>query len=607
MRTYLRLLKFAAAYKGRLAGALICTLLGAAFNSLSIGMLKPAYDVLLANNQQPAGQYFAGLPGVLRPLVPSSWMASSLPIAQLALIWVPFVLIFIILAKGLFNYTAEILNNQVSNKVALAVRARLFAHLQDLPLSFHSQQKGGQLISNFTNDVGLMPSGIFDVFSKVAGSTANIVGLTALIFWVNWRLALWAVVIFPLAVGPLVRFGKKIRRHSSEGQERMAEIFSQLHETLAGIRVIKAFRLESQGQKKMESALHAHYGAVLRQIRAAALSGPVMELIAMFGLAVLFGLAGTQVLHHGMTVGDFTTFMGAIAALYPQFKNINGVNNNIQNSVAASQRIFALLDTPLGIEEKPDAVHLQPLKRALVFEKVGFHYVPSKPVLKNLDLTVRSGQMVALVGPSGAGKTTLADLVPRFHDPGAGRILLDGRDIRDASLASLRDQIATVSQETFLFNDTIGANIAAGRPGAIQAEVERAAKAAHAHEFILAQPQGYQTLIGDRGVRLSGGQRQRLAIARAILKDPPLLILDEATSALDAESERLVQDAMDRLMKRRTTLVIAHRFSTVRHADRIAVLDKGQVVESGRHAELIKKKGLYSRLYRLQFQDRARA
>lgn len=603
MATYKRLLQFAARYKGRLFLALVCTLLGAVFNTLSIGLIKPVFDLFLSENPVPPVEYLKGLPPLVSSHLPAALMDALQGVTPISALMSVAVLISVaMLFKGVFNYLAEVTNNQVSNRVGLDIRSRLFSHFQDLPLSFHSHQRGGQLISRFTNDAGIMPSGIFDVFGKFARSATNIVGLGILIFWVNWRLALLVILIFPIAIGPLIRFGRKIRQHSTEGQEKMAEIMSLLHENLAGIRIVKAFGLEKISQGKMDDSLHGHFRAVMRQIRAGALSSPVMEFIGGgLALPLLFYIAGRLVLAHTMTAGDFVTFIGAVAALYPEVKNINGINVNIQNSLAASARVFAIMDLPVQARGTAGAKPVKPMRRSLAFQKVGFSYVPARPVLEGIDLEVRSGQMVALVGPSGAGKTTLADLVLRFQDPTAGRILLDGQDIKEGDLGGLRAQIGMVTQETFLFNDSIAANIAYGRPGAGQAEIEAAAKAANAHDFIVQQAEGYATHIGDRGVRLSGGQRQRLAIARAILKNPPLLILDEATSALDTQSERLVQQAMDRLMKKRTTLVIAHRLSTVRHADRIVVLAKGRIVESGRHAELIRKRGLYARLYRMQF------
>jgi subfamily B ATP-binding cassette protein MsbA len=575
MQTYKRLLAFAWPYRGRMVVALVCTLLAAGLNLTSMLLTKPVFDKIFENPDKVEAARF--------------------------LILIPAGIVISIVLKGLFAYFGDVFTNSVSNRIAADIRENLFAHLQRLPLAWHHHQRGGVLVARFTNDVNIMPSGISDVLGKVIGSTANVVLLLGGVFWLNWKLALWLLVVFPPAIGPLLYFGKKMRRHSTTGQERMADLTALLHESLAGVRVVTAFNMESWQSGRFSKAVGAHYHAIIKQLRISALSGPVMESIGGFGLALLFFLAGRLVVAGEMTTGTFVAMVALIASLYPQFKNLNGVNLSIQNALAASDRVFQILDTVPAIADAEGAKTLKPIRRALAFEDVHFQYQTGKPVLKGLTLEVKAGQMVALVGPSGAGKTTLADLVPRFMDPVQGRVAIDGHDIKGIRLHSLRAQVGVVTQETFLFNDTIAANIGFGRPGASQAEIVSAAKAANAHEFIQAQAMGYDTTIGDRGARLSGGQRQRLAIARAILKNPPILILDEATSALDTQSERAVQEALDHLMAKRTTLVIAHRLSTVQHADNIVVMDKGRIAEQGRHEALIKKKGLYAKLHKMQF------
>jgi len=574
---YKRLLRYAYPYRFMISAAFVCNLLGGLFSLSSMVLIKPVIDKIFNNPDQAA---------VARYMV-------LLPLA----------IILVMVFKGLFNYLGDVLNGTVGNSIAADLRKQLFSHLQGLPLSFHQRQRGGELLSRFTSDIGLMPGGITDMLSKVIKSSFNIVFYLCGIFYMDWKLALYVLIVFPVAIGPLLYFGRRIRKHVSTTQERQADLVSMLHESLAGVRVVMAFGMEKAQVERFTRVVEQHLAAIIKQVRIGALSGPVMEAISGLGLALLFYLAGTQVRNHGMTAGTFLAFVGLIASLYPEIKNLNGVNQSVQTSRSAGERVFQVLDSHNDIVDAPDALPLPEIHQALRFEKVEFRYHADTPVLKGIHLEVKAGQMVALVGPSGGGKSTLADLAPRFMDPSSGKVSIDGHDLRFVTLESLRSQIGVVTQETFLFNDTIAANIGFGRPGATQAEIEDAARAANAHAFILEQTLGYQTRIGDRGARLSGGQRQRLAIARAILKNPPILILDEATSALDTESERAVQEALDRLMARRTTLVIAHRLSTVQHADKIVVLDEGQVVEQGRHEELQAMNGLYAKLHKMQFRE----
>ena len=568
------MLEFARPYWGRLALAMICYSATAGLESLTLYLIKPVMDQGFLN---------------VDPIE-----------AHRVLKWLPLGIIGTLALKGAFSYLADLLNNGVSNKLVMDVRDKIFGHLTRLEIGYHSHQRIGQVSSSLSYDASNMQSGITDVVGRVFGSGVRILALTAVVFYMNWRLALEVAVVFPVAMGPLYYFGRKIRRFASQDQERMADLSALAQEAISGIRVVMAFSQESRERERFHQAVKAHYHAVMTKLRAAALSSPVMETIGGVGFALMIFLAGNLVVDKQMTMGEFVALMGAVAALYPQFKSLNGVNVSIQNAIAAGTRVFEILDTPIKIQDKPGAKEVYAPRRGLSFEKVSFSY-GTHSVLKDISFEVKAGKRVALVGPSGAGKTTLVDLVPRFQDPASGMILWDDIDLRDAKLLSLRSHIGVVTQDTFLFNDTIAANIAYGRPGATMEEIEAAAAAANAHAFILEQPLGYLTLIGERGVRLSGGQRQRLSIARAIVKNPPVLILDEATASLDTESERAVQDALDRLMKNRTTLVIAHRLSTVRHADEILVLDKGKIVERGRHALLLKKGGLYARLYKLQF------
>ncbi len=575
MGIYRRMLGFARPYWHWLLGAILCSAAAAALETWSMYLIKVVADKGVLN-QDPVE-------------------------AHLILTRTALGIVLVVAFKGLFSYCADILNNSASQHMSADVRGRLFGHMLALPLGFHLNERIGGLSSRVTNDATVMQGGISDVVGRVIGSSLRVAGLMGLIFYLNWRLALQVFIVVPLAMGPLLYFGNRIRRLAHRDMERMSDLSSVLNEVLAGFKVVVSFTAEEKEKAKFNKALADYTHIVLKKLKSAALSSPVMETIGATGLALMLYLGGSQVVDHHMTAGDFLSLVGAIASLYPQFKALNGVNVSIAGALAAGQRVFELLDTAPAVVEAPSPKAAKPLRKSLRLDGVRFSYLSGREVLRGLNFEVKAGQRVALVGPSGAGKTTLADLVPRFHDVTGGRILWDGTDLRDLSLSSLRGQVGVVSQDTFLFNESIAENLAYGRPGASRAAIIAAAKAANADTFIRKQAQGYDTLIGERGARLSGGQRQRLAIARALLKDPPLLILDEATSALDTESERQVQQALDRLMKGRSSLVIAHRLSTVQHADLIVVLDKGRVAESGKHKALLAKRGLYAKLYRMQF------
>ncbi|HXB97057.1 MAG TPA: ABC transporter ATP-binding protein [bacterium] len=577
MSTYQRMLSFARPYWHWMLAAVLCSLATAGLEVLSLRLAQEVLDKGFFNKDAVQAKHIL-------------WLTCLAIVGTMLL-------------KSVFSYLADILNNSASNRIVADVRKRVFDQLMRLNLGYHQHEQVGSLSSRVTYDSTMMQAGVSDVVGRVIGSCIRIAALVGFIIYQNWRMAAEVMVLLPLAVGPLYYFGQRIRRHAHQDQERMASLTSVLNEALHGIKVVLAFGAQDHERERFNRSVDDHNWAVLKKLRYAAMSSPVMEVIGGLALALMLFLAGNNVINQSMTFGGFVALVGAMYSLYPQMKALNGVNVTIAGAMAAGQRIFALLDTVPTVQDRFEAQEAGPLRQGLTIENVHFSYATGEEVLRGLTFGLKAGERVALVGSSGAGKSTLADLVPRFHDVTGGRILWDGIDLRDLTQASLRAQIAVVAQDTFLFNESIAANIAYGRPGATQAQIEAAAKSAFAHDFIELQAEGYQTLVGERGARLSGGQRQRLAIARALLKDPPLLILDEATSALDTESERAVQAALEALMHGRSSLVIAHRLSTIRSADRIVVLDKGAVAEEGSHAELLAKNGLYAKLYNLQFAD----
>jgi subfamily B ATP-binding cassette protein MsbA len=454
------------------------------------------------------------------------------------------------------------------------------------------------------NDVGLMASAASSVVKDIFQNALTFLAMVGVIVYQNWKLAGVSIIVIPLSTLTMVRVGQRLRRLASSGQEQMGDLASTVQETIAGIRMVKAFGREEAEAERFKERNRAFLSTTLKTNQVWSLGSSHMEIIGVIGVAAIIWYGGYLVIHGAMTPGAFFSFMAAMFMAYTPIRKLSGSNNVIQQALAAAERVFDVLDLKTEQSQDLGTVPLFGISRGIEFQHVSLQYDSQVvPALTDVDLIVRSGEVVALVGSSGSGKTTLVSLLPRFYEPTGGRILLDGTPLTSYNLQSLRSHIGIVSQEVVLFDDTIRSNIAFGRTGASDADVERAARLAYAHDFILRLPDGYDAIIGERGVKLSGGERQRLAIARAILRDPPLLILDEATSALDTESERIVQLALANLMKNRTTLVIAHRLSTIQHADRIVVLDRGTIAEVGSHEELLRKGGLYRRLHAMQFQS----
>ncbi len=502
--------------------------------------------------------------------------------------------------RGLFDFGSKYLIKWVGNRVVMDLRNALFVHLTVLPLSFFSRSRSGELMSRATNDTALIERAVSTVIADVAKQPMTFLFMAITLFVLDWKLALGSVLLLPLCLVPIRRFGRWMRRYSRQAQERMADLTSILHEILGGVRIVKAYGMERYEQERFAHQNNIFFGRQMRAVVARAGLEPIIVVISCVGIVAVVAYTRWA----SMAGADLIAFITAMVMLYEPIKKMSALHLHIQQSCAAADRLFEVLDKSIVVNNRPDAVEFDGHVEKITFENVGFAY-DDEPVLHDLSFEIAGGTKLALVGSSGSGKTTLVNLVPRFADVTAGRILLNGRDLRDYTLVSLRRAIGMVTQDTVLFNDTVAKNIAYGSEGVNDGHIEAAAHKAHAHDFISALPDGYRTMIGEQGVRLSGGQCQRLAIARAILRNPPIMILDEATSALDTESERYVQAALDHLMTGRTVFVISHRLSTLTHCNPIIVLEKGRLVEQGDHAALIERDGLYRRFHALQFENAA--
>lgn len=574
MTLFLRLLRYLWHYRLRLVAAFVCSALVAGLTGAYAWLVRPVLDGIFISKD------------------------------QFLLMVLPVVILGVAVLKGVFSYGQNYLMNYVGNQVITDVRQELFLQLMRLPVVFHDANTSGRLVSRVINDVNLMANAVAGVLKDLFQQGLTFIAMLGVIFYQNWKLAAVSVVVIPLSFLTTVRMGQRLRGLATRGQEKIGDMASALQETLAGIRIVKAFGREDSEAMRFRDSNTAFLRTTMKATQVSSLASSHMEVIGVLGVAGIVWYGGYLVVHGTMTPGAFFSFLVAMVMAYTPIRRLAGANNTIQQALSAAERVFQVLDLEDEQDRDGGRKELSPLARSLEFRGVTFRYEGSDAsALRGIDLSVQAGEVLALVGSSGSGKTTLASLVPRFYDPTEGAILIDGQDIRHCTLRSLRKQIGIVSQDTVLFDETVKNNIAYGRAEATEDEVVEAAKLAYAHEFIERLPDGYNTVIGENGVKLSGGERQRLAIARAILRDPPILILDEATSSLDSESERIVQLAFSNLMKNRTTLVIAHRLSTVQSADRIVVLDQGRLVESGTHEELLQRAGLYKRLHAMQFQD----
>ena len=515
---------------------------------------------------------------------------------------IPLVVILIYFLRGLGMYGQDYLMNYVGENIIKDLRNDLYNRIQDLPIAFFHKEQTGVLMSRITNDVNIIKTMVSTAVTGSLKDSFTIVGLTFVIFYRDWKMALFAFIILPVAFFPIVEFGRRVRRISTGWQEAMADLNSFLHETIAGNKIVKAFGMESYEKKRFFNKTLGLFKLEMKAVIARSLSSPIMEFLGGLGIAFIIWYGGYKVITGSSTAGTFFSFMAAVLMLYDPVKKLSGLNNAVQQGLAAADRVFDIIEMESDIKEKKNPLAIKRGPHRVTFENVFFKY-DDVMVLKDINLDVKAGEVLALVGMSGGGKTSMVNLVPRFYDVTRGAVRIDGIDIRDVSISSLRDQMGIVTQEPILFNDSIRNNIAYGKWNATDKEIIKASEAAYAYDFIQNFPKKFDTNIGELGGRLSGGEKQRICIARALLKDAPILILDEATSSLDAEAEMLVQKALENLMKGRTTFVIAHRLSTIDYADRIVVIVKGHVKEEGKQEELVSMKGEFFKLYQMQYSN----
>lgn len=573
MKNYLRLLAYIKPYKKRLAAAVVCIIMAAAANLY--------------------------LPWIIKDMIDDVLMSKDMLMLNLIAVGI----LVVMFTRGVFYYGQSYLVSYVGQRVIIDVRSVLFRKFQRMPLSYYDKQQTGTVMSYITNDVSVMQSAIVDNLIELVTESSILIGSLAMMIYLDWKLSLLTLMTIPLVGFAMRIFGRKLKRSSTVIQERAAEITSLLQESIVAIRVVKSFVRESYEIKRFEEQNWKNFQAAMKNVKLSSLLTPTVEFLAAIAVTFIVWFGGYEVVNGVITAGELVAFLTYAVNLANPVKRLSRVYAAIQKAMAAADRVFAVMDLDEKIIDVPGAKPLPPIRGRVEFNDITFSYKKDQPALQHISLKVEPGQMIALVGPSGSGKSTIANLIPRFYDVDSGTITIDGHDIRTVTADSLREQIGLVPQETMLFSTTVLENIRYGRLDASDEEVVAAAKAANAEEFIRELPDGYATKLGERGLNLSGGQRQRLAIARAILKNPRVLILDEATSALDTESEKIVQDALDKLMVGRTSFVIAHRLSTIFGADQIFVVENGQLREHGTHEELLAAGGLYSNLYHIQFRQ----